>query len=99
MTLRSRPAWSWPSFHLACDLAAYRQAHKYATSTSPAFKKVIVTGRKADTIAEVAKEDDKFEGVAFDPNELSAIPAFVTKMVEHEGVNHVIVTAGESAWH
>lgn len=53
-----------------------------------------MTGRKADTIAEVAAEDEKLEGIAFDPNELGAIPAFVKRMVEEKGVNCVVITAG-----
>ncbi|KAI5481684.1 NAD(P)-binding protein [Pseudohyphozyma bogoriensis] len=68
-------------------------AEKFATSTSPAFKEVVITGRRKDLVDEVAKTHANITGEVFDPNDLSAIPAFSKKMAE-KGVTYTILNAG-----
>lgn len=56
---------------------------------------MLITGRKQDTIDEAASAHATLAGIAFDPNNLADIPAFVKRMVEQEGVTYVVVNAGK----
>ncbi|KAI5480419.1 NAD(P)-binding protein [Pseudohyphozyma bogoriensis] len=68
-------------------------AEKFALSTTPTFKEIIVTGRRQENLDELSKAQPKISGVVFDPNDLSAIPEFAKKMVER-GVTYTILNAG-----
>lgn len=75
------------SFGTSCSL----QAELYAGSA--ACERVYITGRRQAQLDSISAANAKIEGILFDPNEVTAIPAFAKQMSE-KGLDLVVLNAG-----
>jgi hypothetical protein len=67
------------------------QAELYAGSA--ACDRVYITGRRQAQLDSISAANAKIEGILFDPNEVSEIPAFAKKMSD-KGLDLVVLNAG-----